>query len=82
MEMGRPSEAEKLVGKALGLVKLGSTMAFASRWEETIFQVPHDRFRSCLFSVLHSRCVRPFSVQRFGLAVPRSGRRRFLGYTG
>lgn len=39
MEMGRPGEAERFAGKALGLVKLGSSQAFAARWEETIYQV-------------------------------------------
>ena len=39
MEMGRASEAERFVGKALALVKLGSSRAFATRWEETIYQV-------------------------------------------
>lgn len=45
MEMGRPAEAERFVGKALGLVKLGSSKAFADRWEETIFQVCARRVR-------------------------------------
>lgn len=40
MELGRPGEAERFVGKALGLVKLGSSQAFAGRWKETIYQVP------------------------------------------
>lgn len=39
MEMGRAGEAERFAGKALGLVKLGSSQAFAARWEETIYQV-------------------------------------------
>ena len=39
MEMGRPVEAERFVAKALGLVKLGSSKAFADRWEATIYQV-------------------------------------------
>eukprot|EP00903_Cladosiphon_okamuranus_P017696 g16295.t1 len=39
MEMGLAGEAERFVGKALGLVKLGSSRAFATRWEETMYQV-------------------------------------------
>lgn len=39
MEMGLAGEAERFVGKALGLVKLGSSRAFAARWEETVYQV-------------------------------------------
>lgn len=43
MELGRPGEAERFVGKALGLVKLGSSRAFAARWEETVYQVRTTR---------------------------------------
>lgn len=39
LEMGRPSEAERFVGKALGLTKIGASEAFNSRWGETIHQV-------------------------------------------
>ena len=38
--MDRPSEAERFVGKALGLVKLGSSKAFADRWGGVMYQVP------------------------------------------
>lgn len=46
MEMGRAGEAERFVGKALGLVKLGSTRAFAVRWEKTMYQVGRAETRS------------------------------------
>lgn len=37
--MGRPSESERFVEKALGLIKIGASEAFNSRWGETIHQV-------------------------------------------
>ncbi|CAM9125922.1 unnamed protein product [Ectocarpus sp. 8 AP-2014] len=39
LEMSRPGEAERFVGKALGLLKLGSSPAFVRRWEEAIHKV-------------------------------------------
>ncbi|CAN0136313.1 unnamed protein product [Ectocarpus sp. 6 AP-2014] len=39
LEMSRPGEAERFVGNALGLLKLGSSPAFVRRWEEAIHKV-------------------------------------------
>lgn len=43
LEMDRASEAERFVGRALGLLKLGSSTAFADRWGGVMYQVLHDK---------------------------------------
>lgn len=39
LEMGRAVMAEKFVGKALGLLKLGASEAFIGRWAEPMHKV-------------------------------------------
>lgn len=39
LEMSRATEAERFVGKALGLVRIGASKAFSARWAEAMHRV-------------------------------------------
>ena len=39
MEMERPTAAERFVGRALGLLKLGASKSFEGRWADTMHKV-------------------------------------------